>query len=136
MSFDECIPYPSDKSMPKFLDRADPCAGPKRGLGPYPRRPSLFGIVQGGAYRDFREYAAKELAKMDFPGYSIGGTSIGEPKEVCLQMVEDAVRYLPPDKPRYLDGRRLLGLHPWAALSAALICSTAFCRLGSPGMAL
>jgi queuine tRNA-ribosyltransferase len=65
---------------------------------------ALFGIVQGGAYRDLREHAAKELAAMDFPGYSIGGTSIGEPKEVCLQMVADAVRYLPNDKPRYLMG--------------------------------
>jgi queuine tRNA-ribosyltransferase len=67
----------------------------KRGLeASYPRRSSLFGIVQGGAYRDLTRNAAKELAKMDFPGYSIGGTSIGEPKEVCLKMVEDAVRYL------------------------------------------
>jgi queuine tRNA-ribosyltransferase len=65
---------------------------------------ALFGIVQGGAYRDLSEHAAKELAAMDFPGYSIGGTSIGEPKEVCLQMVADAVRYLPNDKPRYLMG--------------------------------
>jgi queuine tRNA-ribosyltransferase len=77
----------------------------KRGLAAHKRDDqALFGIVQGGAYRDLREMAAKELAKMDFPGYSIGGTSIGEPKEVCLQMVEDAIRYLPPDKPRYLMG--------------------------------
>ena len=77
----------------------------KRGLEAHKREDqALFGIVQGGAYRDLREHAAKELAKMDFPGYSIGGTSIGEPKEVCFQMVEDAIRYLPADKPRYLMG--------------------------------
>ena len=47
---------------------------------------------------------AKELAAMDFPGYSIGGTSIGEPKEVCFEMIQDAIRFLPADKPRYLMG--------------------------------
>jgi len=104
MSFDECIPYPSDKEYARAsTDRTLRWA--KRGLEHHVREDqALFGIVQGSSYRDLREYAAKELAKMDFPGYSIGGTSIGEPKEVCLQMVEDAVRYLPLDKPRYLMG--------------------------------
>ena len=64
----------------------------------------MFGIVQGGEFTDLREHSAKELAKMDFPGYSIGGASIGEPKDVCFKMIEDAVRYLPFDKPRYLMG--------------------------------
>lgn len=104
MSFDECIPYPADYDyVKKSTERTLRWA--KRGLEAHKREDqALFGIVQGGAFKDLREYAATELAKMDFPGYSIGGTSIGEPKEVCFQMVEDAIRYLPFDKPRYLMG--------------------------------
>jgi len=104
MSFDECIPYPvtheyAKKSTERTLRWA------KRGLDAHHREDqALFGIVQGGAYTDLREHCSQELAKMDFPGYSIGGTSIGEPKEVCFQMVKDAIRYLPPEKPRYLMG--------------------------------
>ena len=104
MSFDECIPYPSTREyVEKSTERTLRWA--KRGLEAHKREDqALFGIVQGGAYRDLREHCARKLAEMDFPGYSIGGTSIGEPKEVCFQMVEDAVRYLPKDKPRYLMG--------------------------------
>ncbi len=104
MSFDECIPYPADyEYVKRSTERTLRWA--KRGLDAHKRADqALFGIVQGGAYKDLREYAAKELAKMDFPGYSIGGTSIGEPKDVCFQMVEDAIRYLPFNKPRYLMG--------------------------------
>ena len=104
MSFDECIPYPvtheyAKKSTERTLRWA------KRGLEAHKREDqALFGIVQGSSYKDLREMCAKELAAMDFPGYSIGGTSIGEPADVCIQMVEDAVKYLPADKPRYLMG--------------------------------
>jgi queuine tRNA-ribosyltransferase len=97
--------------MPESTERTLRWA--KRGpRASYREDQALFGIVQGGAYRDLREHAAKELAKMDFPGYSIGGTSIGEPKDVCLKMVEDAVRYLPLDKPRYLMGVGSIDYHP------------------------
>ena len=104
MSFDECIPYPASKEyVARSTERTLRWA--KRGLEAHTRQDqALFGIVQGGAFRDLREHCAKELAAMDFPGYSIGGTSIGEPKEVCYQMIEDAVRYLPLTKPRYLMG--------------------------------
>ena len=104
MSLDECIPYPATKDyVKKSTDRTIRWA--KRGLEAKKRDDqALFGIVQGGEFTDLREYCAKELAKLPFEGYSIGGTSIGEPKEVCYQMVKDAVRYLPEDKPRYLMG--------------------------------
>ncbi|MCR4562763.1 MAG: tRNA guanosine(34) transglycosylase Tgt [Bacilli bacterium] len=104
MSFDECIPYPAEKEyVRKSTERTIRWA--KRGLEAHKREDqALFGIVQGGAFTDLRENCAKKLAEMDFPGYSIGGTSIGEPKDVCFQMVADAVRYLPQDKPRYLMG--------------------------------
>ena len=104
MSFDECIPYPSTyQYVKRSTERTLRWA--KRGLEAHKREDqALFGIVQGGEFQDLREYAAKELAAMPFDGYSIGGTSIGEPKEVCFKMIKDAIRYLPQDKPRYLMG--------------------------------
>ncbi len=104
MSFDECIPYPATKEyVARSTERTLRWAA--RGLQAHTRKDqALFGIVQGGAYQDLRYHAAKELAKMDFQGYSIGGTSIGEPKEICYSMMKDAVTFLPPDKPRYLMG--------------------------------
>ena len=65
---------------------------------------ALFGICQGGDFADLREYCAKKLIELDFDGYSIGGTSIGEPKDVEYRMVSYAVKHLPFDKPRYLMG--------------------------------
>lgn len=104
MSFDECIPYPSSyeytkKSTERTLRWA------KRGLEAHTREDqALFGIVQGGDFEDLRKMCAIELANMDFDGYSIGGTSIGEPKEVCFRMIDWAIGNLPEDKPRYLMG--------------------------------
>ena len=104
MSFDECIPYPVTHEYAKrSTERTIRWA--KRGLMAHKREDqALFGIVQGGEFQDLREMCAKELAALDFPGFSIGGTSIGEPKDVCFRMIEDAIRYLPTNKPRYLMG--------------------------------
>ncbi len=104
MSFDECIPYPATYEYAKrSTERTLRWA--KRGLDAHKREDqALFGIVQGGDYEDLRKMCAEELVKMDFPGYSIGGTSIGEPKEKCFEMIDYAVKYLPQDKPRYLMG--------------------------------
>lgn len=104
MSFDECPPFPvTYEYMKKSVDLTLRWA--KRGKDAHQRDDqALFGIVQGGEFPDLREYSAKELVKIDFPGYSIGGTSVGEDKPTMYKMVEDAVRYLPLDKPRYLMG--------------------------------
>ena len=104
MSFDECIPYPASYEYAKrSTERTLRWA--KRGKDVFTNeRQSLFGIVQGGAYQDLREYSAKETVKMNFDGYSIGGTSVGEPKDVMYKMIDDGIRYLPTDKPRYLMG--------------------------------
>lgn len=104
MSFDECIPYPSDyeytkKSTERTLRWA------RRGKEVHKNEnQSLFGIVQGGEYEDLRKYSAEETVKMDFDGYSIGGTSVGEGKDTMYKMIDYAVKYLPTDKPRYLMG--------------------------------
>lgn len=104
MSFDECIPYPASYEYAKAsTERTIRWA--KRGKEVFNNeRQSLFGIVQGGEYTDLREYSAKETAKLDFDGYSIGGTSVGEDKPTMYKMIEDGIRYLPTDKPRYLMG--------------------------------
>ncbi|MGI5881348.1 MAG: tRNA guanosine(34) transglycosylase Tgt [Syntrophomonadaceae bacterium] len=104
MSFDECMPYPvtydyAKKSVERTLRWA------KRGLDAKKRDDqALFGIVQGSDYPELRKHCAQELVKMDFPGYAIGGTSIGEPKDVYLAMIDMTVPYLPEEKPRYLMG--------------------------------
>ena len=104
MSLDECAPYPATYDyMKNSVERTIRWA--KRGKeAHHNEKQALFGIVQGGEFPELREACAKALVEMDFPGYSIGGTSVGEPKDVMYQMVEDAVKWLPEDKPRYLMG--------------------------------
>ena len=104
MSFDECIPYPASYEYTKASTERT-LRWAKRGLEAHKNpNQSLFGIVQGGSYTDLREYSAKETVKMNFDGYSIGGTSVGEDKVTMYKMVDDAIKYLPSDKPRYLMG--------------------------------
>src|SRR5690606_17905797 len=65
---------------------------------------ALFGIVQGVTFRDLREKSARELVAMDFPGYAVGGLSVGEPKEIMYEVLDYTVPLLPENKPRYLMG--------------------------------
>lgn len=104
MSFDECIPYPVSYSYAKDSTLRT-LRWARRGKNVHKREDqALFGIVQGGEFEDLRKFCAKELVAMDFDGYSIGGTSIGEPKDVCFKMIDYAIECLPQDKPRYLMG--------------------------------
>lgn len=104
MSFDECPPYPVTYDyMKESVDRTLRWA--KRGKDVHSNEnQSLFGIVQGGEFEDLRKYSAIKTVEMDFDGYSIGGTSVGEDKPTMYKMIEYAVKYLPEDKPRYLMG--------------------------------
>ena len=104
MSLDECPPYPCDYDyMKKSVERTIRWAA--RGKEANTRSDqALFGIVQGGEYEDLRKLSATELVKMNFDGYSIGGTSVGETKETMYKMIEYSIPYLPEDKPRYLMG--------------------------------
>lgn len=104
MSFDECVKWPSTyeyvkNSVERTLNWA------KRGKNAFTSKDQmLFGIVQGGEYEDLRRHSAEELVKMDFDGYSVGGTSVGEDKPTMYKMVSYATKYLPEDKLRYLMG--------------------------------
>jgi len=104
MSFDECIGWPATYDYCKqSVERTLRWA--KRGKDVFNNeRQSLFGIVQGGEYEDLRKHCVEELVKMDFDGYSIGGTSVGEDKPTMYKMVKYGTKYLPEDKVRYLMG--------------------------------
>ena len=104
MSFDECPPYPvSYEYMKESVERTLRWAERGKKVHNNPRQ-ALFGIVQGGEFEDLREYSCKKTVEMDFDGYSIGGTSVGEDKDTMYKMVEYGVKYLPKDKVRYLMG--------------------------------
>lgn len=105
MCFDECPPYPAsheylEKSLERTLRWAKRCKEANRNKDTQ----GLFGIVQGGEFEDLRKRSARELVAMDFDGYSIGGTSVGEPKEIQNKVLDYTLDILPEDKPRYLMG--------------------------------
>ena len=104
MSFDECPPYPASyEYMKNSVERTLRWA--KRGKDVHNNsNQSLFGIVQGGEFEDLRKLSAIKTVEMDFDGYSIGGTSVGEDDLTMRKMIDYAVKYLPDDKPRYLMG--------------------------------
>jgi len=105
MCLDECPPYPASHeymqdSVERTLRWAARC---QKAHGRYGEQ-ALFGIVQGGEYEDLRRYSARQLAAMDFEGYAIGGTSVGEDKQTMFREMAYAVAELPKDKVKYLMG--------------------------------
>lgn len=104
MAFDECIPYPADYEYAKTSTARTARWALRSKKAMTNEKQSLFGIVQGGMYEDLRETSAKELVEMDFPGYAIGGLSVGEPKELMYEMLEVSTSHLPENKARYLMG--------------------------------
>lgn len=125
MVFDECTPYPASreyalnslklttawaKRCKEFLiaqksGRAEVNKGGEElAIFLSSDLPSLFGIVQGGMYRDLRKQSAEELMEMDFDGYALGGLSVGEPKNLMYDVIHYITHFLPANKPRYLMG--------------------------------
>ena len=105
MAFDECTHYPANyeyakKSMERTSRWAKRCKDYHKDW----ENQGLFGIIQGGMYKDLREQSAKDIIDIGFPGYAIGGLSVGEPKELMCEMLEFTTPLLPKDKPRYLMG--------------------------------
>jgi queuine tRNA-ribosyltransferase len=117
MAFDECTEYPADRARAEESLRLT-MAWAQRSLSHFRahqnevpwrdqldgRSQNLFGIVQGGMYRDLRRQCAERLVEMDFDGYAIGGLSVGEPRELTLEMIAEVLPLLPRDKPRYVMG--------------------------------
>jgi queuine tRNA-ribosyltransferase len=119
MAFDECTEYPADRvrtkaSMEMTLRWAERSRKyfeehkqevPWRDAGGGARATqSLFGIVQGGMDLEFRKESAERTVEIGFPGYAIGGLSVGEPRERTREVIEATLEYLPKDKPRYVMG--------------------------------
>ncbi|MBZ4662504.1 MAG: tgt [Caloramator sp.] len=105
MAFDECLPYPCDydyakNSLYRTIRWAERCLKAHKNT----EKQALFGIIQGGMYRDLREESVREMIKLDFPGYAVGGLSIGEPKDIMYEVLDWTVHLLPENKPRYLMG--------------------------------
>ncbi len=104
MIFDECTPYPATQaeartSMELSLRWA------KRSKVAHGDNPAaLFGIVQGGMYKDLREESLAGLVDIGFDGYALGGLSVGEPKDEMIKVLDEVAHQLPSDKPRYLMG--------------------------------
>lgn len=105
MSFDECPPYPATKEyVAKSLKTTLDWALRGKNAHENTEKQALFGIVQGGVFEDLRLESAKRLMEMDFPGYSIGGLAVGEPKEDMFRLTDFLNPILPEHKPRYLMG--------------------------------
>ncbi|MGO1579781.1 MAG: tRNA guanosine(34) transglycosylase Tgt [Peptoniphilaceae bacterium] len=105
MCFDECAPYPSSyeyikKSMERTSRWAKRCKEHHKNTD----KQALFGIIQGGMYKDLREISAKDLVELDFPGYAVGGLSVGEPLELMNEILDHTSEFMPKNKPRYLMG--------------------------------
>jgi queuine tRNA-ribosyltransferase len=127
MAFDECTEYPADearaaeslkytmlwaaRSLKHFRENQhkvpwhgdSTLANPTNADGT-PASQSLFGIVQGGMYPHLRRESAERLVEMDFDGYAIGGLSVGEPRNLTVDVINEVLPYLPKDKPRYVMG--------------------------------
>ena len=104
MVFDECLPWPCDRARAERSVETTIRWAKMSLEAPHAPGQLVFGIVQGGIYDDIRRHCAEELAEMAFPGYAIGGVSVGEPEAAMYQAVEASVPYLPEAKPRYVMG--------------------------------
>lgn len=105
MAFDECPPFPATHEYAKqSLERTTRWAERCLKAHENTQNQALFGIVQGGMYEDLRKQSAADLTSLDFPGYAIGGLSVGEPKELMYEVLEYTTPVLPANKPRYLMG--------------------------------
>lgn len=104
MCFDECSAYPAEfekvkKADERTLNWANRCKNSHN----HPKQ-ALFGIIQGGLYKELREKSARDITALDFPGYGIGGLSVGEPKELMYEALDYTTPLMPVHKPRYLMG--------------------------------
>ena len=137
MAFDECCPYPSDykyteNSMYRTTRWAQRCK-----TAHTTENQGLFGIIQGGFYKDLRKISADDLIAMDFLGYAIGGISVGEPKEEFLDILRYTTPLMPENKPRYLMGVGTPDYLIEAALAGIDMCDCVLpTRLARHGTAL
>jgi queuine tRNA-ribosyltransferase len=104
MTFDEPTPYPSDHSTTEKSLKLSTRWASRCKEAHQLENQSLFGIIQGGMYKDLRSQSIKEITEIGFPGYAIGGLSVGEEKNIMCDIAAHTAEYLPTNKPRYLMG--------------------------------
>lgn len=105
MAFDECTPYPATFEQAKFsMELTSRWAERSRNSFIKRNGYAQFGIIQGGVYEELRKNSAKDLTKLDFEGYAIGGLAVGEGQKVMFSVLDFAPSLLPEEKPRYLMG--------------------------------
>ncbi|HHV83090.1 MAG TPA: tRNA guanosine(34) transglycosylase Tgt [Tepidanaerobacter syntrophicus] len=105
MAFDECIPYPATyEYVLRSVERTTRWAKRCKKAHKNTETQTLFGIVQGGVYKELRKKSAQDITSLDFEGYAIGGLSVGEPKKMMYEMLDFTVPLLPDERPRYLMG--------------------------------
>ncbi|MBK5251635.1 MAG: tRNA guanosine(34) transglycosylase Tgt [Peptostreptococcaceae bacterium] len=105
MAFDECPPYPAEyKYVKNSLERTTRWAKRCKEAHVNTENQTLFGIVQGGMYKDLRKQSAEELVELGFKGYALGGLSVGESKDIMYEMLDYTTPLLPEENPRYLMG--------------------------------
>ena len=105
MAFDECVEYPATYEYTKqSMERTTRWAKRCKEAHKNTEKQGLFGIIQGGFYKDLRDKSLEDLVAMDFPGYAIGGISVGAPKEEFLDILRYTTPKMPKNKPRYLMG--------------------------------
>lgn len=105
MAFDECVPYPATYEYTKAsMERTTRWAKRCKEYHKNTDNQALFGIVQGGMFKDLRTESVNQLVELDFPGYAVGGLSVGEPKDIMVELLDHTVEQLPKYKPRYLMG--------------------------------
>ncbi|MBP1966021.1 tRNA guanosine(34) transglycosylase Tgt [Paenibacillus aceris] len=105
MAFDECPPFPAEyEYVKKSLERTTRWAERCLKSHSRPEDQGLFAIIQGGMHEDLRRMSAEQLTSMDFPGYAIGGLSVGEPKHLMYEVLDYTAPLMPANKPRYLMG--------------------------------
>ncbi|NOU73340.1 tRNA guanosine(34) transglycosylase Tgt [Paenibacillus sp. LMG 31458] len=105
MAFDECPPFPAEyEYVKKSLERTTRWAERCLQSHSRPNDQGLFAIIQGGMHEDLRRLSAEQLTSMDFPGYAIGGLSVGEPKHLMYEVLDYTTPLMPANKPRYLMG--------------------------------
>ena len=104
MAFDECIPYPADYEYArKSTERTTRWA--KQCIKAHQRTDrGIFGIIQGGMYKDLRKQSAMEISSLPFDGVAVGGLSVGEPHDLMYDILEETTQWMPKGKARYLMG--------------------------------
>ena len=117
MALDECLPYPSERDVAERSLRLN-CGWAARCRDSHDdEQRALFGIIQGGMFADLRARAAQMMVELGFPGYGLGGLSVGEPRELTLELISETLAHVPEKAPVYLMG---LGDPPGIAESVAL----------------